>query len=311
MTNKTLRVVSISGGKDSLACALIALQRFPRDEIRFVTADTGNEHELTMEYLTDYLPGALGLPIHTVRADFTRLIAGKAKFVTEKWPGMGISQDKIDRALSVLTPTGSPFLDLCIWKGRFPSRMAQFCTTELKSVPLNRYQLELIDEGYHVESWQGVRRDESRNRANAKRREVLTDDLSVYRPIVDWAAFQVINYVRSRGFKLNPLYSQGMGRVGCMPCINANKRELAEIDRRFPEHIERISEWESIVQEASKRGGATFIPSLGEGTPAELMAKGNITQVIKWAKTTRGGKNYDLLSSGEPEMCASEYGLCE
>ena len=30
-------------------------------------------------------------------------------------------------------------LDLCIWKGRFPSRKAQFCTSELKTMPLVEY----------------------------------------------------------------------------------------------------------------------------------------------------------------------------
>ena len=28
------------------------------------------------------------------------------------------------RALAVMYPSGNPFLDLCMWKGRFPSRMA-------------------------------------------------------------------------------------------------------------------------------------------------------------------------------------------
>lgn len=43
-----------------------------------------------------------------------------------------------------------------------------------------------------------------------------------------------------------------------------------------------------------------------------MMDKHNISQVVEWAKTTRGGKQYDLLAESEPsEACSSSYGLCE
>jgi hypothetical protein len=41
-----------------------------------------------------------------------------------------------ERAAEALRPSGNPFLDLCLWKGRFPSRMTQFCTQFLKTEPL-------------------------------------------------------------------------------------------------------------------------------------------------------------------------------
>src|SRR3546814_5551271 len=71
------------------------------------------------------------------------------------------------RALKVLHPTGNPFLDLCLWKGRFPSRKAQFCTEELKRNIAVEFQVDLIDQGHTVVSWQGIRRDESLNRRDA------------------------------------------------------------------------------------------------------------------------------------------------
>ena len=37
-----------------------------------------------------------------------------------------------------------------------------------------------------------------------------------------------------------------------------------------------------------------------------------IHSVMDWAKTTRGGRQYDLIASSEnPTMCRSAYGLCE
>lgn len=310
-----IRCVSVSGGKDSTACALLALERHPAEEIRLVFADTGNEHDITMEYLTEYMPRMMGLQVDIVKADFSRQIAGKAEFVRNKWAEKGVSQDKIDRALAVLVPTGIPFLDLCIWKGRFPSRKAQFCTMELKTGPLGEYQIELLDDGYQVESWQGVRRDESQARRNALEREDVGGGLTIYRPIVEWTAQQTVDYVLSRGLELNPLYSQGMGRVGCMPCINARKDEIHEIATRFPEHVERIAEWERIVAEASKRGGSTFFASPSRGkegrTTEDAVAEGNIYAAVEWSKTARGGKHYDIFKGGEPVACSSAYGLCE
>lgn len=309
---KTLRVVSVSGGKDSTACALMALEQFPRDEIRLVFADTGNEHEQTYRYVLDYMPAALGIAVDVVRASFAEQIERKARFVAEKWPEFGISEDKVRRALAALKPTGVPYLDLCIWKGRFPSRRAQFCTQELKTIPLAEYQNDLLDAGYLVESWQGVRADESFNRRYLHERDDRGGGLTIYRPILSWTAQQTVDFVRSRGIDLNPLYSQGMHRVGCMPCINARKSEIAEIARRFPEHIERIAEWERLVGEASKRDASTFFHAQKKRLSIEeAVAQANIHAIVEWSKTTRGGKQYDLLHDDDPPACASAYGLCE
>ena len=49
-------------------------------------------------------------------------------------------------------------------------------------------------------------------------------------------------------------------------------------------------------------------PDLGGHTGASS----HIWQVIEWAKTTRGGRQYDLLADVTPATaCASAYGLCE
>lgn len=109
------------------------------------------------------------------------------------------------RALAVLQPSGNAFLELCMLKGRFPSRKAQFCTQELKRNMAVAYQLDLIDQGYRVISWQGVRREESDSRRNAKRIERMGPRLYAFRPIVDWTAQQVVAYCAKRYVTLNPL----------------------------------------------------------------------------------------------------------
>lgn len=304
-----LHLVSVSGGKDSTATLLLALKQFP-DTAQAVFADTGNEHEVTYEYL-DYLERALGLRIKRLKADFSGGFASKRKWVEEKWPLHGVEPARVARALELLHPSGNPYLDLCMLKGKFPSRMAQFCTAELKTKPLTEYALEFIDAvGCDVWSWQGVRRDESHNRRNALGLEDLTGGIYAFRPIAGWTAQQTVDFVvKVCGLKLNPLYAQGMTRVGCMPCINANKEELAEIARRFPHHIERIAEWERLVREVSKRGGASFFPAPADGRGA--LRGDNIVSYIRWARTFRGGKVLDPQWDQPAPACASSYGLCE
>lgn len=310
---RTIRLVSMSGGKDSTATLLVARERHPVEDIIAVFADTGNEHELVYEYLS-YLEQALDIQILRVRANFDRQIAGKAEFVATKWREQGVPEAKVLRALAALKPTGNPYLDLCIWKGRFPSRMAQFCTTELKTLPLTDVADELLGLGVLVESWQGVRADESTNRAKLHDREDVGGGLSIYRPILKWNVEQVFAKHREHKIEPNPLYKLGMGRVGCMPCINARKGEIAKIAQQFPEHINRIAEWEKHVLRASKRDGATFFAAAnkGEDVPvAEAIQLANVHAVVWWSRTERGGKSWAPEAFDEAPSCSSAYGLCE
>lgn len=307
----TIRLVSISGGKDSTATLLVALERHPKDEVRAVFADTGNEHPMTYEYVR-YLGDRLDLPIVWLKRDFTDWWWRRRDYIRDKWPDKGVPADAIARALAVFEkgPTGNPYLDLCMIKGRFPSRMAQFCTQFLKTEPLNEYALELVDAGEDdLESWQGVRADESPSRARLAEREDKGEFIT-YRPILSWNVEQVFAQHAKHGIEPNPLYKLGMSRVGCMPCINVNKDELLEIAARFPEQLERIAEWEAAVGKGSKRGGSSFIPAPDDGRGDRVGR--NIWQVVEWSKTGRGGRQYDMLKVGyEPLQCSSAYGLCE
>ena len=140
--------------------------------------------------------------------------------------------------------------------------------------------------------------------------EEVGGDIFAYRPILRWTAADVFEAHKLAGIKPNTLYLLGCDRVGCMPCINANKDEVLNISKRWPEHVERIAEWERIVATASKRGYSTFFPAPGDNETA--MERGSIEKVVRWSQTQRGGKLLDMFRVyDEPVACASSYGLCE
>lgn len=301
---ETVNVISISGGKDSTALWLLARER-ETENMKVIFSDVGHEHPETYKYI-EYLQKELG-EITIIKPDFTDQIMRKREVVQTKWRNEGISETIIEDALEVLKPTGIPFLDLCLWKGRFPSTMARFCTQELKVIPvMEQIYMPLFEAEKRVVSWQGIRAQESRKRAQMEEREETPEGYEVYRPLLKWGVEEVFKIHDKYGIKPNPLYKQGMGRVGCMPCINSRKDELFEIGRRFPEEIERVAEWERIVGKASKRGSATFFTSDNRGH--------GINDVVEWSKTSRGGVNYDLekiMTWEDTPTCSSQYGLCE
>jgi 3'-phosphoadenosine 5'-phosphosulfate sulfotransferase (PAPS reductase)/FAD synthetase len=306
-------IISVSGGKDSTALLLLAIERQP-DNLQAVFADTGNEHQITYDYV-QYLNDTV-FPIRTVVADFARLMAGKAEYITKHWQNKGVPAEVCERAIAALKPTGNPFLDMCLWKGMFPSRTKAFCSEELKRNPIMRQvQDPLLEGGDDVISWQGVRRDESiRRKFLAEREHKDTHksggELWNFRPILDWTAEDCFAMHKKHGIKHNPLYEMGMGRVGCMPCINCRKSELLEISKRFPEAIDRIEQWESAVRETSKVGDASFFPDPDRQAGKQMRG---VRNMVRWSQTARGGYQMDALKMMEDDapMCSSVYGLCE
>lgn len=328
LTADAINVLLISAGKDSLAQWILALDAGAN--ILPVFADTGHEHPETMEYL-DYLESRLG-PVRRVKADFAKRIEGKRAFIAERWPKTlvtecGFTDERaaaiVQIALDTLHPTGIPFLDLCMWKGRFPSTKARFCTFELKHNPIRDQVIApLLAEYDEVISWQGVRAEESPQRAILPLWETDADEapgLNVYRPILDWKHGDVFAIAKHHGIKPNPLYQQGCGRVGCMPCIHANKAELAEIFSRWPEEIARVARWERIVALCSRHQNSTFFPSAQDPKKAErrieciTLESHGIETYRDWALTTRGGRQFDLIAAmSDRSACSSIYaGVCE
>lgn len=375
-------LVNVSGGKDSTACYLLAIES--GRPFRAVFADTGNEHEATYEYIARLHERTGGPKVETVRAEFSRQLAQHRAYIIEKWPAellagrpgrwlysgrsvyvedegddegcggmvpLGPVSDMppagdpfaaeraeirdangawtwkpgvrpltpeaagaiVAEAAALHEPTGNPYLDLCISKGRFPSRMAQFCTGELKEIPITeQVVLPMLKSGPLLQ-WLGIRADESRNRAKQPRFNRHESGSYLWRPIFRWTVEDVWAQHRKHGLAPNPLYAQGMGRVGCMPCINCRKGELRAIADHFPEHIDRIERWERVVAAANKRRSATFFPAVTDPTDVDRPGTyAGIRTMVEWSRTERGGRQFGLFFQAQTGGgCSSDLALCE
>lgn len=328
----SINVLSMSGGKDSTAQLALAIHWGVKN-IVCVFADTGHEHKATYEYI-DYLQKTTGINIFIVFAKFDKQIKKKRQKLISHFIELdgcgrankrykGYKAESLEIIIDNMIPTDIPYLDLCLWKGRFPSSKATFCTEELKHAPLDLFMLNLSKKG-RIISWQGVRAEESRRRAKLPKWDRGEYDSLIFRPIINWKHARVFEMHDQMGIKPNPLYKQGMSRVGCMPCVQANKEELRQIGLRFPEEVERVARWEREVSKASKQGKSTFFyastdPTVATKNNDEISVETHgIHRIMDWANTDRGGRQRSLLDfievvdvTDDGPKCVSAYGLCE
>lgn len=339
-------LVSVSGGKDSLATYCLALER--GRPFRAIAADTDHEDALWREYV-ESIPRITGGPkVEFVKADFAHLFDDRRAAIRRDWPnekkrrahlsdcdrrkGCGCpiitlppcSPERIEAACSVLQPSGNAFLDLCMLKGRFPGTKSRFCTDKLKLIPMVDFiKRPLWLAGISTIEWIGERAQESQARAKKPQLQRIRDPYGckgvstfLYRPIFRLDHREVFAIAKRHGVPPNPLYLQGFSRVGCMPCINEKKKGVRVMAKRRPAAVTKLRDWEHRVGLVSRRSGATFfcakmIPGIGDG-------RAHIDAVVEWSKTGHGGWNYDLLLSAALDefdedglACDSEYGLCE
>lgn len=273
-------IASVSGGKDS--AALILALREANVPARYVFADTGWEHPATYRH------------VETLRQT------------------LGISIDVVG------SPTG--MVDRARTRAGFPTRMARWCTDELKMRHIRAYHDAVIDaEGVDTCAAVGVRANESEARSKLPVMECDTKswDGLVWRPLLDWTVQDVLEIHHRHRLLMNPLYSHGYDRVGCYPCIFATKAEIARVAADMPERIDRIealeAEFTDLRAERNlaepgryKHTTATFFQSRDTKTMRPM----GIRELADWALTDRGGKQR-VLFEPVPRGGCMRWGLCE
>lgn len=273
-----LVVASISGGKDSAALSLWLTEQGIKHERVF--ADTGWESHLTYSYLDTVLRPALGT-IDVVRSD----VGGMTGLVRKK--------------------------------AMFPGGTRRFCTDELKMKPIVAHMLKRAAEtGRPVVSVVGVRAAESAKRAAMPEWDGYTSragDFDIWRPLITWSEQDVIDIHHRHGLPPNPLYLRGAQRVGCWPCIHARKSEVRLIADLDPARIDLLEHLESEVTEIARSRAEDKGEELK--TPRSFfIGKGHkqpkIRDVVEWSRTSRGGKQLQLLDP-DPNTGCLRWGMCE
>lgn len=286
-------LVGFSGGIDSQACALWVRERERLEDIILLNSDAGgNEHPLTTEHIEAY--SLKVFPVQPIRA-----------IVADMWKTPGFAETRGFVGTDPLT-----FDLMAKIKGRFPSRTAQFCTEILKIVPMMRWVKENLKDEEFIR-YTGVRNDESA--ARSKIPEIGWDallDCEVRAPLVKWKKDDCFAAVKVAGEPINPLYSLGFSRVGCAPCINSGKDDITHWAQRAPEMIDKVRRWEQTTQR-------TFFAPCVPGIKPRLSPRGKVEifnwvdEVVEWARTARGGYQFNIFSALAPASCESKYGLCE
>lgn len=295
-----LHVLSLSGGKDSVAAAL-HLREQGIEHVR-VFMDTGWEHPDLYRHL-DYLEAELG-PIDRIRADVPT-IADEVLTQVEAIEGL-------------VGRSPSPFVRWVVAKGMFPSRVRRFCTQELKIRPFLRW-VDALDAD--IVNVVGVRAAESLARSRLPERELMpgAEHIEVWRPLIRWTEDDVIAIHHRHNIRPCPLYLRGSTRVGCWPCIQANKEQLRQLgkdDRR----VEALRQLETLVGTMARARAVARGETL-EDPPTMFQsvkrdkdgrrARIPIDTVLEWSRTKRGGRQMALDAGWGEEAGCVRWGMCE
>lgn len=293
-------VASVSGGKDSVAmCLWLQEQGIEHDRIFL---DTGWEHPELYDHLS-YLETILG-PIERLEPKIPELPEDLLPEVLEI------------EALVGKSPSG--FVRWIVSKSMFPSRMRRFCTQQLKVRPFLKW-VDTLDED--IVSCVGIRADESAARSKLPERELMpgAEHIEVWRPLLRWSEADVIAIHTRHNVRPCPLYLRGASRVGCWPCIQSNKGELAQL-RGDLDRVEAIRRLERLVQNEKRKRYAAKGKPLGNPPTMFQQSIRNpdgerpsvpIDDVLTWASTARGGRQMSLDVSWGRESGCVRWGMCE
>lgn len=296
-------IASVSGGKDSAAmCLWLQEQGIEHDR---VFMDTGWEHDSTYEYLRGPLTDKLG-----------RIIEIKAKAPNPTGRIMELlASGSLRPRVHAAIMAGNMMVMICIHKGILPSS-ARWCTEELKQIPFANY-LAAHHSTVDVISAVGVRSEESKGRAELTEWEESAGlDCEVWRPLIAWTEQRVIEIHHQHNLRPNPLYLLGANRVGCWPCKYAKKSELRLISEMDPERIALVRDLEMDIAdiqagkirargEEVEHGPSWFRVKIGSEP-----ACWPIDKAVAWSRTTRGGRQLELLAAPSDRGCM-RWGLCD
>ena len=199
--------------------AIKLLRSIPQDGDIELSFSSGKDSDVILE-----LAKMAGIPYRAIYKNTTIDPAGSIAHARE----MGAE---------VIRPKKS-FFQLVSEHG-YPSRYARFCCSFLK-------EYKVCDRAI-----QGIRRSESRNRAERYKEPEMCrvysakEKVKVYLPILEWTDRDVEEFIKERNIKCHPLYYRGgqfdvTKRLGCVGCpLQSRKKRIQE----FKDNPKMLKAW--------------------------------------------------------------------
>lgn len=150
------------------------------------------------------------------------------------------------------------FWSLCLQQGMLPSRLARFCCAELKERDIP--ELRFATHSFGVRKAESVKRSNCRDSIEMRNNKGYSDNQKfhfdnaddvkqtgacytknyfIVNPLAYWSDDYLWDYIESEHLELNPLYSCGFTRVGCVGCPMAGKKHRISEFKRYPKFKER------------------------------------------------------------------------
>ncbi|MDD2790033.1 MAG: phosphoadenosine phosphosulfate reductase family protein [Sulfurimonas sp.] len=260
ITEKTMFVISISGGKDSKATLIVSIPELLKvvtsSQIKVIFCDTGWEKYSTMQEI-NFIKNRLD----DLNIEFKTL-------KNENYPiGM---------------------LDLIKDKKAFPTRDVKTCTQLLKMVPAVDYYKSLNDIGLDVITLVGKRRDESEDRKDIKDFDYYKYrnwKYTIFHPIADWTETDVYSFL-DETWGIPQSYFNGNSRVGCDECFQA---DLKSISLMSDDKINQMSELECYISQFHRDINPTFFFRRNSTFPDGFAP---IKEIVAYAKQKHNFNNH-------------------
>ncbi|ELY1753838.1 TPA: phosphoadenosine phosphosulfate reductase family protein [Acinetobacter baumannii] len=250
-----LIIVSMSGGKDSIASLLYLIEKgvdMSKVELWHNLVDGKSEPFMDWLFMDSYnkqLAKAFNLPIYN-------------SWLMHGFEGEMLKNNSISHEYEIETPSGNIIIPRKRAKAgtrlRFPQQSAdlriRWCSSALK-IEVGRRALSNQERfnNSKVLFVTGERREESPNRAKYFQLETHFCDnrngkkgrlIDAYRPVLDFTERQVWEILERQNVAAPIPYRLGWSRSSCMTCIYNSPKVWATIKHYFPNRIDRIFKYE-------------------------------------------------------------------
>jgi phosphoadenosine phosphosulfate reductase len=134
-----------------------------------------------------------------------------------------------------------------------PSRFERWCCTIFKTGNINNEYQNLAGKSL---TFLGIRRSESRERANYERTQTnskISTQINAM-PIISWTDFDVWLYLLFKGAKFNDAYLYGYKRVGCWCCPNNSNWSALLTEIYYPQLSKK---WNDVIYDFAVKTSKT------------------------------------------------------